>query len=344
MTAATPDWTLAEALVDAVRAWQRRHADDCGRFAADPGNRATATRLAEDLRALGLLDIPASTPGPDGQAMLAASLHALAAQAAGLAALVLARNLAVALAVEFGSALPTGWTALPIYDDPDDWPRIAGDTPAWTGIAGLPIADHALLPLWVDDAFRLVLVPVAATPHVPTLGLAACPLGDLADTAGAVRAGTVLAQGAAAEQAVRRLWQRAAAGAAAIRSAILDAAAGAALAHAAVRRQGGRIIAEHTLIQRMLGDIERERILAAAVWRRLCDAAPPADAVAETERGAARLPSLVSSCLQIFGGSGYTEDVRLARDWRDATQAALLLGHPMHRTLARGPEGNMPHA
>jgi hypothetical protein len=344
VNAAAPDWTLAEALVAAVQAWQRRHADDCARFEANPGHRDTAARIAESLAAVGLLDIAATTPGPDGQAMLAASLHAMAAQAAGLAALVLARNLAVALAAEFGRELPAGWTALPLYDDPDDWPRIAGDTTVWRGIAGLPVADHALLPLSIDDDFRLVLAPVDAAAHVPTLGLAACPLADLTDTAGAVRRGTVLAQGAAAEQAVRRLWQRAEAGAAAIRSGILDAAAAAAVAHAAVRRQGGRIIAEHTLIQRMLGDIERERVLAAAVWRRLCCAAPPADAVAEAERGAARLPAVVSNCLQIFGGSGYTEDVRLARDWRDATQAALLLGHPMHRTLARGPEGSISHA
>lgn len=339
-----PDWRMAEALADAVRGWLRRHGDDCTRFEANPADRAMATQLGEGLAALGVLDIPASTPGPDGQAMLAVSLHALAASVAGLAALVLARNLAVSLAVEVGKELPLGWTALPLYDDPDDWLQITGATPDWTGIAGLPIADHALLPLWAEGEFRLVLTPLGAATHVPTLGLAACPLGDLADTDSAVRTGTVLARGRDAERAARQCWQRAATGAAAIRSGILDAAAGAAVTHAAVRRQGGRILAEHSLIQRLLGDIERERVLAGAVWRRLCSNEPPADAVAEAERGAARLPATVSSCLQIFGGSGYTEDLRLARDWRDAVQSSLLLGHPMHRTLARGPKGSNAHA
>jgi alkylation response protein AidB-like acyl-CoA dehydrogenase len=164
------------------------------------------------------------------------------------------------------------------------------------------------------------------------LGLRACPCGDVTfdgvETPGAALPASTVA----------RIWSNAEALVAAIRAGILRAAQRTSADYALERWQGGKVIIGHSLVRKMLADIAQESEIADALWPDLCAAVSPTGLpprlVARSLDVAEGLPGVVSQCLQLLGGSGYTEDLPQARRFRDAKQCEFLLGHPQARRWA----------
>jgi alkylation response protein AidB-like acyl-CoA dehydrogenase len=345
------DQSTLDMLRDSVHAWcarnqKRLEALEHGRFDA---------MLFGELDEMGVLHMLHDASMRDALPMAAETVHAFAAHSASLALLVAQQNMAGYLMGSVGARVPLGWASLPLYDAPGEWAHQIGVAAkgdarvldgTWTSLPALPMAELTLLPVGDGDAFALVELDLRKPPPglfrsepAVTLGLRACPVGDLTFATVALPRAAVIAEGAAAREQFERLWSQAGIYMQAIRAALLAKSYATALEYAKVRVQGGKVILEHTHVRRMLANLALASARFGTAWRDACAAFQTEKALTAGHAAAfiactQELPRLASDGIQLLGGNGYMEDYGQERLFRDAKQLELVLGRPVSLMLA----------
>lgn len=310
--------------------------------------------LFGELDALGVLHILHDASMRDALPLVAEAAHAFAYRSPSLALLVVQQNLAAYLLGMSDAPVPAGWAALPMYDDPAEWPHQVQARPqdggwsidgTWGSLPAVPYAAQALLPVAHGEAFALLDIDLHHAPpgvrqgdRAVTLGLRACPLGDLTFTRAAVPGSAVLSDGPQARERIARLWSQAEVCIQAIRSAVIARSYATAHEYAKVRRQGGKIILEHTIVRKLLSGLALGSARHESAWRDACSALPsdarlPAPRLAAFVQCAGELPRLASDGVQLLGGNGYMEDYGQERLFRDAKQLEMVFGRPQGRAF-----------
>lgn len=345
------DQATHDMLKDSVHAWcarneKRLEALEHGRFDA---------MLFGELDEMGVLHMLHDPGMRDALPLAAATVHAFAAHSASLALLVAQQNMAGFLMGSVGAPVPQGWASLPLYDAPAEWAHqitltLKGDARVldgtWTSLPALPTAELTLLPVGEGDGFALVELDLRKPPPgvfrgepAVTLGLRACPVGDLTFATVTLPRAAVVAEGAAARDQFERLWSQAGVYMQAIRAAVLAKSYANALAYAKVRSQGGKLIIDHSNVRRMLANLAAASARFDACWRDACTAFTPGAPLDPGHTAAfiacaQELPRLASDGIQLLGGNGYMEDYGQERLFRDAKMLELVLGRPASRMLA----------
>ena len=193
--------------------------------------------------------------------------------------------------------------------------------------------DGVLSPYFDGEAVRWIRQPIGALdplPVGPTLGLDEVDAVALASS----DAGTPL--GPENPEEARNVFAEALA----IQSLALVAVGLGCLRHARdlareqakARKQGGRSIAHHPAVQSLIGSADSAVAVVDALLDRMCDGPLPGSRVGEVFAIRAEAHPLLcrgaTDALQVFGGSGYMQDVGMEKALRDSQQLRLMGGTP----------------
>ena len=193
--------------------------------------------------------------------------------------------------------------------------------------------DGVLSPYFDGEAVRWIRQPIGALdplPVGPTLGLDEVDAVALASS----DAGTPL--GPENPEEARNVFAEALA----IQSLALVAVGLGCLRHARdlareqakARKQGGRSIAHHPAVQSLIGSADSAVAVVDALLDRMCDGPLRGSRVGEAFAIRAEAHPLLcrgaTDALQVFGGSGYMQDVGMEKALRDSQQLRLMGGTP----------------
>ena len=193
--------------------------------------------------------------------------------------------------------------------------------------------DGVLSPYFDGEAVRWIRQPIGALdplPVGPTLGLDEVDAVALASS----DAGTPL--GPENPEEARNVFAEALA----IQSLALVAVGLGCLRHARdlareqakARKQGGRSIAHHPAVQSLIGSADSAVAVVDALLDRMCDGPLRGSRVGEVFAIRAEAHPLLcrgaTDALQVFGGSGYMQDVGMEKALRDSQQLRLMGGTP----------------
>jgi alkylation response protein AidB-like acyl-CoA dehydrogenase len=102
--------------------------------------------------------------------------------------------------------------------------------------------------------------------------------------------------------------------------------------HAKVRVQGGRSIEHHPAVQSLLGSADTAVVVADALLGRMAEGPLRGNRIGEVFAARAEAHRLLcrgaTDALQVFGGSGYMQDVGMEKSLRDSQQLRLMGGTP----------------
>jgi len=232
--------------------------------------------------------------------------------------------------------------AYPIYHrvgDMENMPELSPDGTTVSGrakmIANAPVAQKAVIVALREDEPCLCLVHLTdeARPEpIETLGLRACPVGDIVMDKIDAADISVLVRGKKAIDALHGSFYSSAT---AIILSTLKASTDYAIEYGRERYQGGQAISNHTQLRIMYSTMQVEHKSLSLAWDKSLDPEvdPEACMALKILTGEHAIRGTTDG-VQLLGGYGYTMEYPQEKRMRDARQASELLGSPPRQKMA----------